>query len=375
MTNLTDKPVVLVVDDDPTNLRYVDEILKDNYKVYLAPSGERALSFLKGRKPNLILLDVEMPGMNGYEVIRRIKENPGWADIPVIFLTGQEGREKEQEALDLGAVDYILKPISPGIVRSRAGMQIELGAYRKNLEQMVEVRTEQLRRTQDVILDILASMTSFRDNETGAHIVRTTIYSDLLIKNLIKKRHPQYMIDEAYAKSVVKCAKLHDIGKVAVPDNILLKPARLNPLEFEMIKQHTVYGAQILDQASGELGETSSFLNVAREIIISHHEKWNGSGYPMGLEGTDIPLSGRIMAIADVYDALISHRPYKPSYPHAVAIETITRDSGTHFDPTLIELSMNVMEEFEQIAIRHEDKPYATLYDSPDYTAHTPEVI
>ncbi len=351
------KPIILVVDDDPTNLRYVDEILKHEYKVYLAPSGEQALSFLKNKQPALILLDIEMPVMNGYQVMREIKKNPKWQAIPVIFLTGQEGRDKEQEALDLGAVDYILKPISPGIVKSRAGRQIELESYRRSLEDMVDVRTKQLRQTQDVILNILASMTSFRDNETGAHIIRTTIYSELLIDNLQKQNYPNYILTDQYSKSILKSAKLHDIGKVAVPDSVLLKPARLNPLEFQMIKQHTVYGAQILDKAQGELGETSSFLNVAREIIISHHEKWDGTGYPLGLKGQEIPLSGRIMAIADVYDALISHRPYKPRYSHEVAVKTMLDDSGTHFDPTLIELSKNVFEAFEAIAKQYEDEP------------------
>ncbi len=360
MNKIPGKQVILVVDDDATNLRFVNEILKDEYKVYLAPSGERALVFLKSKRPDLILLDLEMPNMNGYEVIKEIKKNQEWKDIPVIFLTGQEGRDKEQEALDLGAVDYILKPISAGIVKARVGLHIELENYRKSLEEMVEVRTEQLARTQDTILEILASMTSFRDNETGAHIKRTTIYTEMLIANLFEKNHPDYQLDDGYAKRVIKAAKLHDIGKVAVPDNILLKPARLTNLEFEMIKQHTVYGALIIDRAKMDLGDTSEFLDVAREIIISHHEKWDGSGYPEALAGTDIPLSGRIMAIADVYDALISHRPYKPSYSHEVAVETLLEDTGAHFDPTLMELSRDVIEQFKEIARIHSDKPYSS---------------
>lgn len=359
MNEALDKASILVVDDDPTNLRYLSEILKVDYKPYLAPSGERALTFLEARKPDLILLDVEMPGMNGYDVIRAIKKVPEWADIPVIFLTGQEGRDKEQRALDLGAVDYILKPISAGIVKSRVGLHVELEAYRKNLEKMVDIRTSQLRRTQDAIVDILANMTSFRDNETGAHIRRTTIYSEVLINNLRKKNHPKYQIETQYAECIIKAAKLHDIGKVAVPDNILLKPARLSALEFELIKQHTVYGAQILDAAIEGLGtgEASYFLTVAREIIATHHEKWDGSGYPRGLAGEDIPLSGRILAIVDVYDALISHRPYKPSFRHEAAVKTIIEDAGTHFDPTLVDLSLNVLDQFREIALKHQDKP------------------
>ncbi len=357
MSDTLEKAMILVVDDDPTNLRFLGEILKDDYRPYLAPSGERALRFLAERTPQLILLDVEMPKMSGYDVIRAIKQDPALAGIPVIFLTGLEGRDNEQRALDLGAVDYILKPISAGIVKSRVSLHVELMAYRKNLEQMVETRTTQLKRTQDAILDILANLTSFRDNETGAHIRRTTTYCEVLVENLRRKNHPGYILTGAYAESIVKAAKLHDIGKVAVPDNILLKPARLSRLEFEMIKQHTVYGAQILDTAIQDLGgpEDSEFLTVAREIIATHHERWDGRGYPNGLAGTEIPLSGRILAIADVYDALISHRPYKPSFRHEAAVQTIVEDAGTHFDPTLVELSLDVMDRFREIADMYQD--------------------
>lgn len=350
------RPSVLAVDDEPTNLRFLMEILKGEYRVYPAPSGERALKFLEGNKPDLILLDVEMPGMNGYEVIRRIKEMPERRDVPIIFLTGLEGRDNEQTAFDLGAVDYILKPISVGIVRARAGLHIELETYRKHLEQLVAVRTAQLDRTQDAILEMLANMTSYRDNETGFHIKRTTYYCDAMVKALMRAEKPGYRITPDYAASVTKSAKLHDIGKVAVPDNILLKPARLTPAEFDMIKMHTVYGAEILDNAMEELGDTSSFLLVAREIIIGHHEKWNGGGYPYGLEGESIPLAARVMALADVYDALISVRPYKKSFPHGQALEIITRDTGTHFDPNLVELLWPEIDSFCQIAEAHKDE-------------------
>ena len=359
MTYELEKSTVLVVDDDPTNLRFLNEILKDDYHPYLAPSGARALMFLKTRIPDLILLDIEMPEMNGYDVIRTIKKNPAWAEIPIVFLTGQEGRDKEQLALDLCAVDYILKPISAGIVKSRVALHIELELYRKHLESLVDARSKQLHMTQDVILDILASMTSFRDNETGAHIKRTTHYAKAVVENLQRMNHPRYQIKDEYAQSIVKAAKLHDIGKVAVPDNILLKPARLSRLEYELIKQHTIYGAHILDAAIESLGpgDASHFLNVAHEIISTHHEKWDGTGYPKGLSGESIPLSGRILAIVDVYDALISQRPYKPCFQHEAAVKTILHDAGTHFDPTLVELSLNVFNEFRVIADEHQDMP------------------
>lgn len=349
---------ILLVDDDPTNLRFLQDILKENFKVYAAPSGERALSFLEKKIPDLILLDIEMPKMNGYEVIKTLKDNNKWNEIPVIFLTAQEGREKEQEAFDLGAVDYILKPISAGIVNARVKLHIDLKNYEKNLEALVDVRTNQLNMTQDALLNILANMTSYRDNETGAHIKRTTIFSELLIKNLMEINHPDYLIDEEYAENIIKSAKLHDIGKVAVPDHILFKPGKLTAEEFEQIKQHTIYGAQILDSAIKELGDYSYFLNITREIIIAHHEKWNGSGYPYGLEGTDIPLPARIMAIADVYDALISNRPYKRGFTHEASMKIIMHDSGTHFDPTLIELSKPVFDHFQEIAAKYKDEHF-----------------
>lgn len=346
---------ILIVDDDPTNLRFLQEVLKNEYKVYAAPSGERALAFLEKALPNIILLDIEMPHMNGYEVIKRIKEDSKLKTIPILFLTAQEGREKEQEAFDLGAVDYILKPITPGIVLSRVGLHVELESYKKDLEYKIDVRTSQLKLMQDAILDMLAGVTAYRDNETGGHIKRTTAYSEAIVKTLMEKEYPGYVIQPAYGSSIVKTAKLHDIGKVAVPDGILLKPGKLTPEEFDQIKLHTNYGAQMIDDAIEELGDMSDFLLVAKEIVIGHHEKWNGTGYPYGLSGTQIPLSARIMAIADVYDALISKRTYKDSFTHDFATSIIFKDAGTHFDPVLVDLCKDTLLDFKDIAERFKD--------------------
>lgn len=351
------RSTILCVDDDPTNLRLLLEILGKDHQVFLAPSGERALDFLQFHIPDLILLDVEMPRMSGYEVIRRIKQDALWREIPVIFLTAQGGPEKEQMAFELGAVDYILKPITAGIVKLRAGLHIELGAYRRKLEVMVELRTDQLRHTQDCILDMLANMTAYRNSETGAHIKRTTYYTQEMVDALRRKAPAGYQVSEGYAQSIIKSAKLHDIGKVAMPDLILLKPDHLDHDEFELIKMHTVYGAQIMDNAMEDLGETSSFLSVAREVIIAHHERWDGTGYPYGLCGGDIPLSARIVAIADVYDALISRRPYKEPFTHGEAVEILRKDAGTHFDPVLTELLDDVFDRFADIAREHQDDP------------------
>lgn len=357
------KPLVIVVDDEATNLQILKDILEDDYTVRLSPSGERALAYMQRHIPDIILMDLQMPGMNGYDVIRAINKNPMWQGIPVLILTAQEDRESEELAFELGAVDYIRKPISAGVVKARLNLHMELERHRKNLEGLVNVRTDQLRKTQDAILNILANMTSFRDNETGAHIKRTTIYTQVLMENLIKKRHPDYIVEPQYVDSVVKSAKLHDIGKVAIPDTILFKPAKLTVEEFEVIKKHTIYGGYIIDTAIDELGETSYFLNVARELVIGHHEKWNGSGYPSGIKGDSIPLSARVMAIADVYDALISERPYKKPFSHETSINIILKDSGTHFDPTLVELSIDVMESFKDIALLHKDDLSLSMYE------------
>lgn len=361
--NTTKKPVVLCVDDEPTNLKFLTEILKDEYQVYPAPSGERALHFLQARIPDIILLDIEMPKMSGYDVIQEIKKVPDWKDIPIVFLTGLEGRDKEQAAFEFGAVDYILKPISAGVVKARVNLHVELQMYRKNLENLVITRTEQLERTQNCILEMLANVTSYRDQETGGHIRRTTYYSEVVIKQLRKHSQKGYEISDEYAEAIVKSAKLHDIGKVAVPDSILLKPAKLTPEEFDIIKLHTIYGEQLISNAMNDLGDTSSFLNVAKEIIISHHEKWNGAGYPYGLRGDTIPLSARIMAVVDVYDALISHRPYKEPFSHETAVDIIVQDAGTHFDPYLIEICKDAFSEFHEIAEKHKDADYPNPFD------------
>ena len=354
-----EQEVILVVDDNSTNLRFLQEILKSDYKVYAAPSGERALAFLENITPDLILLDIEMPGMNGYEVISKLKSDSRWVEIPVIFLTAQEGRDKEQQALMLGAVDYILKPISYGVVRSRVRLHMELEMYKKNLEQLVELKTGQLQKTQDSILDLLSNITAYRDNETGAHIKRTTFYVERIVKCIMEFKAKGYILSREYAINITKSSKLHDIGKVGVPDRILLKPDRLTPEEFDIIKQHSVLGAQILDDAINDLGDDSSpFLFTAREIAVAHHEKWNGTGYPDGLRKEEIPVSARIMAIADVYDALISRRPYKEPFSHEEALNIILDSAGTHFDPNIIDMCQPIFSEFPIIAERYKDEHY-----------------
>jgi putative two-component system response regulator len=350
MENDTSAHSILVVDDDATNLRMLQEILKPFYKVYAAPSGERALGFLENRVPDLIILDVEMPVMSGYELIKNLKDDPRFALIPVLFLTAQEGRDKEEEAFRLGAVDYILKPITTGVVRARVNLHIELGDYRKRMETLVEQKTGQLRRVQDSILDVMASVTSWCDGGTGGHIDRMTAYTALVVNGLAEHNDPGYSFDPVYGEYVIKASKLHDIGKVAVSDSILLKPGKLTPEEFSEIKKHTTCGAQMIDDAITHLGGDSQFLFVAREIVVSHHEWWNGSGYPNGLLGNAIPLSGRVLAVADIYDTLTSDRPYKSAMPHKEAMSVIREETGRHFDPRMMELLKDTFPLFEEVA-------------------------
>jgi putative two-component system response regulator len=343
-------PSILAIDDNGTNLQLLQGMFQEHYKVYMCPSGERALAFLEKTLPDLILLDIEMPGMDGYEVMAKLRAVPRTATVPVIFLTGHIGEEHEVRALDMGAQDYIPKPFVVQVVLARVKHQLELALYRKQLENMVRQKTAQVVKMQDIALGLLATATEYRDMETGGHIQRTTRYVHLLLEAL--EAHPRtgYTFDPAYAEYVFKTAKLHDIGKIGVPDAILLKPGALSPPEFDIIKKHTLIGAEMLQSGIESMGE-ASLLDVALEIAMNHHEKWDGSGYPQGLKGEGIPLSGRIMAIADVYDALISARPYKAPFSHREAKTIIEQGRGSHFDPYLVDLFVARHEQFEEISV------------------------
>lgn len=353
-----DRKIILTVDDNSTNLTMLNEILNRYYKVYPANSGERALHFLTKRTPDLILLDVVMPGMNGYEVMAAIKGVPEYAGIPVIFLTGKDGAESEAKAFDLGAVDYIQKPINETVLLARVKLHLELELYKKNLENLVEKRTEQLISMQDTTMRLLAHLTDSRDKDTGRHIQRTSGYVCCIMDKLLDHELSDYRIDKAFYNNLKKLAPLHDIGKVSIPDSILLKPAKLTPEEFEIMKTHTTNGAELLKEAM-EDGDNYSFFQFSYEIVLSHHEKWDGTGYPNGLAGEDIPLSGRIMAIADVYDALTTERPYKEAFSHEKSLDIMRDLRGKHFDPVLLDVFLNVEDRIVAIkkhlaAISHE---------------------
>ncbi|MBF0530335.1 MAG: two-component system response regulator, partial [Deltaproteobacteria bacterium] len=334
---------VMVVDDTEANVDILVETLGDDYRLSVAMDGQTALDFATEEPPDLILLDIMMPDIDGYEVCRRLKADPELSKIPIIFVTAMTEVEDETKGLEMGAIDYITKPISPPIVKARVKNHLELKLAKEELENQnvileikVKERTRELALTQEVTIESMASLAETRDPETGGHIRRTQHYVKLLAEAL--KNNPKFsqVLDDDPIDILFKSAPLHDIGKVGVPDHILLKPGKLTDEEFEQMKMHTIYGRNALFSAEKRLGN-NSFLRVAREIAYTHQEKWNGTGYPEGLKGSEIPIPGRLMALADVYDALISKRTYKPPFPHEKAVSIIAEGRGSHFDPDVVD--------------------------------------
>lgn len=358
------KKVILVIDDTPDNLFLVTNLLKDLYTIKVANNGEKALKFLDETPvtPDLILLDIMMPVLNGYDVLKKIKENQKLQNIPVVFLTAKSSVEDEKLGFDLGANDYITKPISPPILLSRVKTQLENKAISdflrdKNefLEKEIEKRTKDIIAIQNVTIFAMASLAETRDNETGNHIKRTSNYVKILAKKL--QNHPKfraYLTDEMI-DTLYKSAPLHDIGKIGIPDHILLKPAKLTPEEFEIMKTHTTLGKEAIEHAEKELGYEVDFLKTAKEIAYSHQEKYDGSGYPLGLKGDEIPISARLMCIADVYDALRSKRIYKDSFDLQTTLKIMKEGKGTHFDPDMVDAFLEIHNEFEVIASNYID--------------------
>lgn len=352
---------VLLVDDTEANIDILVCALGDDYDLAVALDGQSALDYIALSRPDIILLDIMMPGMDGYEVCDRLKANPASAGIPIIFLTAVTDIDSKTRAFAAGAVDYITKPFEIAEVQARVKThlslmlaQLELSLQNVILEERVIERTREISLTQETTIEAIACLAEYRDPETGGHIKRTKNYVKAMAEAL--KRLPKYkdQITDGWIDLLYRSAPLHDIGKVGVPDDVLFKPGKLTPDEFEAIKQHTIMGYNSLFLSSQRLGE-SSFLKLGLELTRSHQEKWDGSGYPDGLAEEAIPLAARIMAIADVYDALISKRVYKPPYTHDKAIAIIRNDSGTHFDPELVEVFLGIHEQFRQIALNFAD--------------------
>jgi putative two-component system response regulator len=346
---------ILMVDDATANLQVLRGTLEGcGYKLFTAKSGPHALAIAARAQPDLILLDILMPDMDGYDVCRRLKADDATRHIPLIFLTALDDAADEAKGLALGAVDYITKPIHPELVRARVHAHLELKQHRDRLEQMVRAKVREVRLTQAVMIESLGTLAEYRDPETGGHIKRTQNYVKALAMHL--RGHPRFrgVLSEETVELLYLSAPLHDVGKVGVRDHILLKAGRLDEAEFEQMKQHTLFGEEALRRAEQKLGR-SSFLRLAREIAGSHQEKWDGSGYPRGLRGEDIPFSGRLMALADVYDALISKRVYKPPQPHEKAVAIIRAGRGVHFDPDLVDAFLELESIFRNIALAYAD--------------------
>ncbi|MEO7579611.1 MAG: two-component system response regulator [Massilia sp.] len=308
----TRQPTLLAVDDEANNLQLLRQILQDDYRLLFAKDGARALALVASERPDLILLDVMMPGMSGYEVCRALKADPATAPIPVIFVTALTDPADEVAGFEAGAVDYITKPVSPPIVRARVRTHLSL------------VRLDELRQSRLEIVQRLGLAAEYKDNETGLHVIRMSHFARVLGEAC--------GMSQADADELLHAAPMHDVGKIGIPDHILRKPGKLDADEWRVMQGHPTIGAEIIgDHPSG-------LLRLARSIALTHHEKYDGSGYPAGLTGEQIPLEGRIVAIADVFDALTSARPYKPGWPLEDALAYLNEQKGKHFDPALVDL-------------------------------------
>ena len=346
---------IMIVDDTEMNIIILVEALQDDYELIVAINGLEAIELLGEQKPDLILLDIMMPEMDGYEVLKSIKKNEDLEHIPVILLSAITDSDSKNKGFSLGAVDYVTKPFEIVEVMARVKTQLRLEDARlilenQNiiLEKKVKQRTELIERTNSATIYCLAALAETRDPETGEHIKRTQEYIRELALELREKEEYKEVLTDEYIDLLYKSAPLHDIGKVGVKDNILLKPGKLTAEEFEEMKKHTIYGGESLMVGINELGE-ESFLTLAKEIAVTHHEKWDGSGYPMGLSNKEIPISGRLMALSDVYDALISKRVYKEPFTHEEAKNIILESSGTHFDPDIVEAFIKKESKFIEI--------------------------
>ena len=341
------KKVILVVDDDRTNLIMAERLLAEEYTTISVTSGEQALKCLDKRKPDLILLDINMPQMDGFEVMRNIKANTEWKKIPVIFLTADRDAETEAECLAIGAVDFVGKPFEPEIMRNRIRRTLEIEEYRKDLEGVVRRQTAKIEKIQREIIISLANMIESRDDSTGQHVKRTSRYVEMIIDELEKRGLYEERIDAEFVYNLIKAAPMHDIGKIKIPDLVLQKPGKLTEDEFEIMKQHSPEGGEIIRKIMAKI-EEKDYIEVAYNVATFHHEKWNGRGYPNGLAGEEIPLEARIMAVADVFDALVSKRCYKDAMSLDQSFDIIEESGGEHFDPQIAQVFLELRPQIEE---------------------------
>jgi len=327
---------IFVVDDSDTNLSMAEAVLEDQYSVMTMPSASKMYEMLDKFTPDIILLDIEMPGIDGFEAIKTLKAGAKWQEIPIIFLTGRNDPDIEAKGLEAGAVDFITKPFSAPVLLNRIHTHLDI-------DNIIRVRTQQLHRLQNSIVSVLADMVENRDKGTGGHIERTSVYIKILIEEMKKQDIYSEEINKWDIEKMISSARMHDLGKISISDTIVNKPGKLTDDEFSLMKKHAEDGERIIDEIIFRTGE-GDFLRNARLFAGSHHERWDGKGYPRGLKKEDIPLHGRIMAIVDVYDALVSERPYKSAFTCEEAVKIIMQNSGTHFDPAIVKVFADAKE-------------------------------
>jgi putative two-component system response regulator len=358
---MTGRKKIIFVDDQVSNLMIGRNVLSTDYDVFTVPSAEKMFDLIKKIDPDLILLDVEMPEMNGYEAIEQLKSDEKTAEIPVVFLTAKTDAGSELKGLTLGAIDYIYKPFSPPLLLKRIQVHLlvleqkkllekhkeQLQGYNDDLEVLVMEKTRTIVELQNAVLETVAELVEARDEVTGGHIERTQSYLKILLDGLKETGIYKREIRDWDVDMIIMSAQLHDVGKISVSEDILNKPGRLTQEEFEIIKRHTVIGGKIIEHIQARTSD-NQFLSFTKSMAISHHEKWDGTGYPYGLKGDEIPLEGRLMSVVDVYDALVSERPYKKSFTHEEAVKIITDGSGTQFEPALVDLFLKEQEKFKK---------------------------
>jgi len=335
---------IFIVDDSDTNLSMAEAAIEDQYRVMTMPSAERMFTLLLKVIPDLILLDIEMPVMNGFEALKKLKSEHYWADIPVVFLTGRNDPEVEAQGFKLGAVDFITKPFSAPVLLNRIKTHLDI-------DMIIRERTAQLHRLQNSIVSVLANIVENRDKATGDHIERTSAYIKILINEMAKYGVYADEIKNWDIEKIISSARMHDLGKISITDIIVNKPGKLTNDEYEIMKTHALEGERIIDEIIAQTGE-GEFLRNARLFAGCHHERWDGKGYPHGLKGGEIPLQGRIMAIVDVYDALVSERPYKRAFSDEEAVSIIMGNAGTHYDPLIADVFFKARDLFK--AVRRE---------------------
>ena len=341
---------ILVIDDNKTTLAMAKQAIGDEYTVIAVISGYQALKYLEREIPDLILLDLNMPDMDGKQTMRRMKSNEKWADIPVIVLTVENSPQTEVECLEMGAIDFIAKPFVPQVMKSRIARALELEDYRRRLQLDNEKKRMQLEKMKSQTIMVLANMIDTRDTVTGVHVRRVSAIVETLVKKMrAAGMYPEFL-DDRYVLSITLAAPLHDIGKIKIPDTVLKKQGDLTEEEFELMKTHTIEGAKILQAFADEIDD-NYYLLLGKDMAAYHHEWWNGKGYPYGLRGTKIPFCARVLAVADVFDALISKRSYKQQMTFDQAFEIIKKGSGGHFDPEIVDMFLRIRPEIERVAL------------------------